>query len=106
MTDQQKQLIIARLKGMDAHDLSIVIEALEKLSEKDLFPQEIFPEGIVVQDAARARFILTPDKHKELMDIITAEPGSPIFRDLNVFPLGIIKPDLYETRIQLGPRKF
>lgn len=106
MNEQQKQLVIARLKGMDAQDLSVVIAALDKLSEKEIFPQEIFPEGIVVRDAARARFILTPEKHKELMDIITAGQDSPIFRDLNVFPLGIIKPDLYETRIQLGPRKF
>lgn len=106
MDAQQKKLILSKLKGMDAKDLTTIVSALDQLLQQDLFPQDIFPEGILIKDSARARFILNPDKHKELMDIVNANLDNPIFKDFSVFPLGIIKPDLYETKIQLGRNRL
>lgn len=106
MTPEEKKLILSKLRGMETADLASIVSALERLSQQNLLPQDIFPEGIIVKDSARARFILSPAKHKELMDIINENLASPIFRDLTIFPLGIIKSDLYETKIQLGGKEF
>ena len=106
MNEQQRQLILSKLKGMNTEDLNAIVAALEPLAEKNLLPHDIFPEGIIVKDSARARFILDPIKHKELMELINATPNKPIYRDLTVFPLGIIKQDFYETKIQLGGNGF
>jgi hypothetical protein len=102
MNAKQKTAILDKLKGMETSDLNEVVAALAKFSEKNLVPHDIFPEGIIIKDSARARFVLTPEKHKDLMDLINANPKNPLFRDFTVFPLGIIAPDLYDTRIRLG----
>ncbi|MFZ6008868.1 MAG: hypothetical protein ACOYXT_00865 [Bacteroidota bacterium] len=102
MDEQQKKLILSKLNGMKTEELNAIVTALEPLALKNLLPHDIFPVGIIIKDSAEAKFILDPIKHQELMDIINATPNQPIYRKLTVFPLGIIKQDLYETKLQLG----
>lgn len=96
MNEELKPLLLERLKDLSEANADKVINDLLETTGGEFNPQDIFPVGIRVPDEAEVKFVLTPEDHKKLMNKLVEHPK---FKDFKVFPLGIIRNDLMETRI-------
>jgi hypothetical protein len=63
-------------------------------------PGRVFPIGIVVPDAVRARVEVTPADVSVLVDQLVNSCGA--VRSWRVFPLGIVRPDRYAVEVDVG----
>lgn len=63
-------------------------------------PGWVFPVGIVVPDAVRARVNVAPADLSGLVDQLVNAGGA--IRSWRVFPLGIVAPDQYAVEVDVG----
>lgn len=63
-------------------------------------PGRVFPVGIVVPDAVRARADVAPADLSALVDQLVNSSGT--IRSWRVFPIGIVRPDQYAVEVDVG----
>lgn len=105
--EHSKEAFLAKLKDLQSEDLDFIIGKIEEISGNDpeLFPKDIFPEGIIRPDCARVKYLTSPEKHNELIGYLQKQKF-PFYRDIRIFPLGIIRPDLFETHISIERKSY
>ncbi len=101
MKKNAKELFKSRLNEMSDDHVEKIIKDLINLTGDEINPQDIFPIGIRKPDEAQVKFVLTPEKHKTLVERLTKDLNNPVFKEFKVFPLGIILNEYYETQITL-----